>query len=514
MKGFFSWFNSRTKIKRWMLLILVGICLTCFAFASILEYKVLRPKEVIQIVVAFVLGFTAVVVGFIFMQKRLLEILIEANNTSTEKGRKANLNIKGLIFNKTMYDEGPKIVVIGGGNGLNTVIKGLKKYTNNITAIVNMAEDNSVTAENISRKELSALPYGEIKESIIALSDKENLMRNLFYWQFNNERLKNLNFGDIYLEAMNEMFESTSVGLKKSTEILNITGQVLPATLDKITICAELEDGTTVEGKEKIPQVTYSKITKIKRIYNSPSNCQPAPGVIEAIQDADAIIIGPGSLYTDVLPNLLVKNVSKAIKESKALKFYITNIMTEPGQTDNYSITDHLEALFEHTSRDIIDYCIADTGEIVPEYVRKYNQEGQDIVLQDIDKATKKGIKIIQKNLSKIEGKYIRHNSDVIASSIMELICNDLKFRDKESTPEYVLVNSILEDELKRERKENNRIKKQKKKFEKSRKAQTRAKRKSKFNAKYSERIESIQTSNEKKNENQKLYKEMEKLDK
>ena len=127
MKGFFSWFNSRTKIKRWMLLILVGVCLTCFAFANILESKVLRPKEIIQIVVEFVLGFTAIVVGFIYMQRRVLEILIEANNTTTEKGKKANLNIKGLIFNKTMYEEGPKVVVIGGGNGLNTVIKGLKK---------------------------------------------------------------------------------------------------------------------------------------------------------------------------------------------------------------------------------------------------------------------------------------------------------------------------------------------------------------------------------------------------
>lgn len=512
MKCFFSWFNSRTKIKRWMLLILVGVCLTCFAFANILESKVLRPKEIIQIVVEFVLGFTAIVVGFIYMQRRVLEILIEANNTTTEKGKKANLNIKGLIFNKTMYEEGPKVVVIGGGNGLNTVIKGLKKYTSNITAIVNMADTNSSDDEKESRRELKSLPYGEIKESIIALSDKEELMRNLFNLKFTNERLKNLNFGDIYLEAMNEMFSSTSVGLKKSTEILNITGQVLPTTLDEITVCAELEDGSIVETREKIPEVAYNKVTKIKRVYISPSNCKPAPGVLEVIQDADAIIIGPGSLYTDVLPNLLVKNVAKAIKDSKAIKIYIANIMTQPGQTDNYSISDHLEALFSHTGKEIIDYCMADTGEIVPEYVRKYNKEGQDIVLPDIDKATKKGIRIIQKNLSKIEDGYIRHNSDVIASSIMELVCNDLKFRDKESTPEYLLINSILEDELKRERKVNEKIKKQKRKMEKSKRAQN--KRRSKFNTKYSERIESIQTTNKRKNENQKLYHEMQKLNK
>lgn len=506
MKGFFSWFNSKTKIKRWLFLILLGIALTCYAFANIIEAKVLTPQDIIKIVISFVVGFTAIVIGFVFMQKRVLEILIEANNTVSEKGKKANLNIKGLIFNKTMYNEGPRVVVIGGGNGLNTIIKGLKKYTNNITAIVTMSDYG--TSKNTSRQELNSLPYGEIKDSIIALSDKEELMRQLINWNFKNKRLKDLNFGDIYLAALNEMFENPSVGIKKSTEILNITGQVIPATLDEITICAELEDGTIVESKEKIPEIAYEKITKIKRIYISPSNCMPAPGVLEAIKEADAIIIGPGSLYTNVLPNLLVKNVSKTIKESSAIKIYITNLMTEPGQTDNYSISDHLQAIIDHTGKDMIDFCIADTGEIVPEFVRKYNKEGQDIVLQDIEKATRKGIKVIQKPLSKIEGEYIRHNSDVIASSIMEIICNDLKFRDKESTPKYLLINSILEDELKREKKETARIRKQKQK------PKSRIQRKSKFNSKYRDRIESIQTTVEKKNANQKLYKEMQKLDK
>ena len=254
------------------------------------------------------------------------------------------------------------------------------------------------------------------------------------------------------------------------------------------------------------------KISKIKRIYVAPSNCKPAPGVVEAIENADAIVIGPGSLYTEVLPNLIIKNIAKAIRETKALKIYITNLMTEPGQTDNYSISDHLDAIFEHGGKDMVDYCLADTGEIVPEFVRKYNQDGQDIVLQDIDKATKKGVKIIQKHLSKIDGEYIRHNPEIIASSIMELICNDLKFRDKESTPQYLLVNSILEDELKREKKETERIRKNKKKIEQSKRKSVKGK--SKFNTKYRDRIEAIQSTTEKKYENQKLYKEMEKLDK
>ncbi len=501
MKGFFSWFNSKTKIKRWILLILIGICLTCYAFATILDSQILKPFDILKIVGAFVVGFSAIVIGFIYLLRRVLEILIEANNTVTDKGKKANLNIKGLIFNKTVYDEGPKVVVIGGGNGLNTVIKGLKKYTNNITAVVAM--------DDASKEES---PYHSIKDSIIALSDKEELMDRLLNWNFKNGKMQGNNFCDIYLDAMNEIFENPSEGIRKSTEILNITGRIIPATLDQVTVCAELEDGTIVENKEQIPKVTYEKVTQIKRVYISPSNCQPAPGVLDAIKDADAIIIGPGSLYTEVLPCLLVKNISKVIKESPGLKIYVTNIMTEPGQTDNYSISDHLQALYDHVGKDIADYCLADTGEIVPEFVRKYNQEGQDIVLQDVDKATKQGIKIIHKTLSKIDNDFIRHDPDAIATSIMELICNDLKFRNKESTPTFLLANSILEDELKRERKESSKRKKDKKKIEKAK--QKGKKRKSKFNAKYSERIESIQTTVEKKNENQKLAKEMEKLDK
>lgn len=510
MKGFFNWFNNRTKIKRWMFLILLGVVATCFAISNILNSSVLRPMDILKIVISFVIGFTAIVIGFIFMQKRILEILIEANNTSTEKGKKANINLKGLIFNKTMYDEGPKVVVIGGGTGLNNIIKGLKKYTNNITAIVNISDYGYEAPQ--SRKELGILPYEEIKDSIVALSDQEELMKKLFNWNFKNKKIKGLNFGDIYLTAMNEIFKSPSVGIRKSTEILNITGQVIPATLDDINICAELEDGTIVESKEKIPEVVYNKVSKIKRIHVVPSNCKPAPGVVAAIENADAIVIGPGSLYTNVLPNLIIKNIAKAIRESKALKIYITNIMTEPGQTDNYSISDHLEAIFEHGGKDMIDYCLADTGEIVPEFVRKYNQEGQDVVLQDIDKATKKGVKIIQKHLSKIDGEYIRHDPDTIAASIMELVCNDLKFRDKESTPKYLLVNSILEDELKREKKETERIRKNKKKAEQTKKKAIKGK--SKFNTKYRDRIEAIQTTTERKYKNQKLYKEMERLDK
>ncbi len=286
-----DWLKASTKVKRWIFIILIGFALISYAFTQVLTKDVVQVFDIIKIVIEFVIGFIFVILGIIFIQKRNLEILIEANDSSTEKGKKAKVNIKSLIFNRKVYDEGPKIVVIGGGEGLDMVIKGLKKYTNNITAIVTMSDYGELPSG--SREALDLLPLDDIKGSIVALSDKEALMDKLMNYNFKDERLKNLNFGDIYMLAMSEIYGNISEAIQKSTEVLNITGKVIPVTLDEITICAELSDGTTIERKNKIPEIVSQKIENINRVFISPSNCKPAPGVLEAIKEAEAIIIGP-----------------------------------------------------------------------------------------------------------------------------------------------------------------------------------------------------------------------------
>lgn len=513
MKSFFEWFKSSAKIKRWIALIVAGIALACFGFTKILVTEEMGFDELWKIVVLFVLGFSFVIIGIIFIQKRNLEIIIEANDNTSEKGKNAKVNIKSLIFNRKVYDEGPKIVVIGGGEGLNTVIKGLKKYTNNITAIVTMSEYGKTPTE--SRRELESFSLKEIKDSIVAMSDKEDLMRQLMELNFKNKRLEGLNFGDIYLTAMNELYGNISEAIHKSTEVLNINGNVLPVTLDEIKICAELNDGTIVESKDKIPEVVSQKVATIKRIFINPSNCRPAPGVIEAIQSAEAIIIGPGSLYTNVLPNLLVKGVSKAVKESKAIKIYISNIMTELGQTDSYSLADHIKVLQEHVGNDVFEYCLADTGEVIPEYVRKYNKEGSEIVEANISKATSLGVKMIQRDMSCIKNDRIRHNPAIIASTVIELICNELKFKDMQNGIEYLMLNSILKEE-KKDIKKDQRVEKEHKDIVKKATNTVRNQnnnRKSKFSEKYKERVEAIQNTEAKIKENRAIAKEIERLE-
>ena len=281
----------------------------------------------------------------------------------------------------------------------------------------------------------------------------------------------------------------------------------MPVTNDEITICAELEDGTVVKEKDKIPEVAYEKVSKINRIYINPTNCKPASGVLEAIQEADAIVIGPGSLYTNVIPNLLVKNVAKTIRESKAFKIYVSNIMTEPGQTDNYSISEHLQAIIDHSGGKIVDYCICDTGEVVPEYVRMYNRQGSDLVEIDLSKLSSMGVNVIHKHMSKIEGNKIRHDGDTVAVAIMELICTDLKFKDKQYDTQYILLNSKLKDQKKQEKRKDKRQKSVKRintKIENKK----RPKMKSKFATKYQDRIQDIKASDETRLKNIKMYEE------
>ena len=499
MKGILHWFKSSSKMKRWMLLILIGIVLTCYGIAKILVQKEMDFVDVGKVVVTFVIGFTFIVLGLVMINKRNMELFIEA--TDDRMKHRKNVNVQSLIFNKTIYDRGPKIVVIGGGAGLNTVLTGMKRYTNNITAIVAVSEYGKIP--NDSRIALgTTLPFEEVKDSIVALSaDKKGELDNLLNHEMSNERLKGLKFSDIYFTAMKEIYWNDTESIEKSNEIFNITGNVLPVTSEEMKICAELENGYVVEEKDRIPEIVNEKMTRINRVNLKPSNCRPAAGVLQAIKEADSIIIGPGSLYTNVIPNLLVNGVAKAIRDSKAIKIYVNNIMTEPGQTDDYTVADHVNAIIEHCGEGIIDYCIYDTGEVIPEYIKMYNKEGSDLVEQKIDGSMLRKIKFIKKNISTIIDGKIRHDPYLVAESAITLICNDLKYQDKENDPEYVMLNAKLKSD-----KRINKLKKEKAKIEKKARRKgldpksknNKTTKQSKFSSKYSERIKSIKESEEK----------------
>lgn len=490
MKGIFNWLKSGSKMKRWILLILVGVVFASFGMANILtSNESITILQAVEIVAYFVIGFMCIVIGLVYINKRTIELFIEATDDRIDKNKK--INVKSLIFNKKVFNQGPKIVVIGGGSGLNTTLEGLKKHTDNITAIVTVSD----YGENFGKdnKELHYTQLEDIKEAISALANSEkSKMKELLDYRFKNGTLKGAAFSDLYFYAMNDIYNSEAEAIKASNDIFKISGKVLPVTKDKMQICAELENGYLIEEKSKIAETVYDKLTKINRVYLKPSNLRALPEVIEAIEEADGIIIGPGSLYTNIIPNLLVNGVIKAIKESKAIKLYACSIMTEPGQTDNYSVADYINTIVSHCGEGIIDYCLYDTGEVVPEYIKKYNLDGAELVEQDLTGIKDKKIKFLKENMAIIKDDFVRHNSMLIADTMIELICDDLKFKDKQNDPEYIMMDSKL--------KADKAIKRQMKKSVKKKSEDVKNKKKnskSKFSAKYSERIDSIKYADE-----------------
>ena len=491
MKGIFYWFKDSSKMKRWIMLILVGIVFSSFGMANmIVSEEAISFGQAAKIIAYFVIGFTCVVLGLVFINKRNMELFIEATDYRLDKDEKVNVN--SLIFNKTVYNQGPKIVVIGGGSGLNNTLEGLKKHTSNITAVVTVSDYGENFGEN--NETMLYRQLEDIKNGIGSLAlDDNSKMKDLLSYKFKEGALNGVSFSDLYFAAMDDISKSSADAIKDSNEIFKICGKVLPVTKDKMKICAELENGYLIEEKSKIAETVYDKLTKINRVYLNPTNCKALPEVIEAIREADGIIIGPGSLYTNVIPNLLVNGVSRAIRESKAVKLYVCNIMTEPGLTDNYSVADHINAIVEHCGEGLIDYCLYDTGEVIPEYIKKYNLDGAELVEQDLSDIKDKKIKFIKEDMSVIKDDFVRHNSMLIADTLIKIICDDLKFKDRQNEPEYLMMNSKLQmdKEIKKEMIRQNKNKKNDSKKPKS-------KSKSTFASKYSDRIESIKHADEK----------------
>ena len=486
-KGIFYWFSNTAKMKRWMILILIGVVFASFGMSSIIvSGDTITFNQAAKIIVNFVIGFTLIVLGLIFLNKRTMEIFVESTDNRIDGDKKINAN--NLIFNKNIYDQGPNIVVIGGGSGLNTMLEGIKRYTSNITAVVTVSDYGENLTKN--NEKMKYLQLEDIKNGIAASAlSEDSKMQQLFNYRFKEGKLKNIPFSDIYFEAMSDISNGLAEAVKNSNEIFKIYGQVLPVTEQEMKICAELDNGYVVEEKSKIASVVYDKLTKINRVYLNPSNCKPTKGVIAAIKNADSIIIGPGSLYTNIIPNLLVNGIARAIKDSKATKIYVCNIMTEPGLTDNFSVSDHINAITEHCGEGLIDYCLYDTGEVIPEFIKRYNKDGADLVEQDLSKVVERRIKFVKENLSVIRDDRVRHNSSLIADFAIQIICDDLKYKDMQNEPEYLMMNSKLKADKEINKKRKKDLKNKNKKSLKHESG------KSKFADKYSERIASIKNA-------------------
>ena len=313
-----------------------------------------------------------------------------------------------------------KVVVIGGGTGLSTMLRGLKQYTSHITAIVTVGDDGGGSGK--LREDLGMLPPGDIRNCILALADTEPLMEDLLQYRFTEGSLKGQCFGNLFLAAMAGISENFEDAVQKMSSVLAVKGKVLPVTLDDMKLIAELENGEIIEGESKIPSEVIVRNTRIKKIAIKPIDAKPLEEAIKAINNADVIIMGPGSLYTSIIPNLLVKGIPEAICKSPAKKVYISNVMTQPGETDGFKVSNHLKVLMDYGVAENIDYVIANNGIIPPDIKEKYAKENAELVVLDYENINNLNVKIIEADLIKITKRYVKHNAEKLAELIMKNI--------------------------------------------------------------------------------------------
>jgi uncharacterized cofD-like protein len=401
---FIKWFYPGMRIKRWILLCAIGIF--CVGIGSAKTLSRNSPWSTFLGLVTLLLGIVLLILGIKYMVKSFIGIFLPQKEKE----------LVDIVYQKRHLERGSRIAAIGGGTGLSVLLHGLKNYTSNITAIVTVADDGGSSGR--IREQFDTLPPGDIRNCLVALADAEPLMRELFQYRFeDNSELHGHNFGNLFITALSKVTGDFEKAIKESSKVLAIRGQVVPSTLHKIKLVAEHTDGTKTVGESKIPHTK----TPIRKVYLNPVNCRPTEEALEAIYSAEAIIFGPGSLYTSVLPNLIVPGITDALVRSRATKIYVCNVMTQAGETDNFTASLHLKTLVEHTHPRIIDYCIVNTAPVPVQLLEKYRQENAFPVVNDAAKIRELGYQIIEEDVINTVN-FVRHDSEKLARVIIDLI--------------------------------------------------------------------------------------------
>jgi len=413
-----QWLLPGLGIKRWAVLAVFGILLVFDAVARwlIAEGSGIDVNEILDSIVddyfspAYLTAVLAVA-GILFtglgfrMWSRAVSRIARGRNTQGFRDALTGLRLQ----------QGYKVVAIGGGTGLSTLLRGLKRRTSNLTAIVTVSDDGGSSGR--LQKELGVLPPGDVRNCLVALADDEALVTDLFRYRFTEgDGLTGHSFGNLFLAAMSGVTGNFDTAVKESSRVLNIAGRVLPATLSVVRLCAELDDGTIVEGESNISQAPRP----IKRVFFDPARAEPLDEVIEAIRGADAIVLGPGSLFTSILPNLLVDRIAREVANAHAVKMYVCNVMTQPGETDGMSAADHTQALLGNAGARVFDYVLVN-DEPPSRLATMYAEEGQLPVEPDSARVASLGVEPVCASIIS-ETETVRHDSDKLASVVISVI--------------------------------------------------------------------------------------------
>lgn len=317
------------------------------------------------------------------------------------------------------WEFGPNIVAIGGGTGLSTMLRGLKAHTKNLTAIVTVADDGG--GSGMLRHDLGMPPPGDIRNCMQALANVEPIMEQLLAYRFTEGRLMGQSFGNLLLAALNGIYDSFDQAVAGMSQVLAISGQVLPVTNADVALEAEFENGAHVLGESKIFECKKKQDCRIRRVRLIPERPAALPQTLKAIEEADLVLLGPGSLYTSIIPNLLVDGVAEAIRKTKAPKVYIANIMTQEGETEGYTLSDHIAAVTAHGGRGMIDVALANSCPVPLELRARYEAEYAAPLVLDRERVAAMGIELIEQPLISDTSEYARHCPFRLAKAVMDL---------------------------------------------------------------------------------------------
>jgi uncharacterized cofD-like protein len=400
-----KWLYPGIGIKRWMGLSAFGAILLIIGSSGLQsrQFFIIRALDL----VILLLGIIILIMGI----KRLMQAFIAAIMPASRENE-----LVDILYQRKQLSRGPKIVSVGGGTGLATLLTGLKEYTSNITAIVTVADDGGSSGR--LRQQFDILPPGDIRNCLVALADASTMMRDLFQFRFEKgSDLAGHNFGNLFITVMTRLTGDFEKAIRETSKVLALRGQVIPSTLNNVVLVAEHKDGSVTEGEDKIPKANKP----IDKVFLRPGGSEATPEALRAIREADLIVLGPGSLYTSIIPNLLIKDITGAIAASRAIKVYVCNVMTQPGETDGYTASNHIKALIEHSHPGLIDYCIVNTGKIPQDLLSRYTSEQAFQVVNDRKKVEQMGYRVIEDDTILIQD-FIRHDPLKLARIILDLL--------------------------------------------------------------------------------------------
>ena len=412
--SFIKWFYLGMHIKRWLALVLIGVAIMGLGFGYILREVYLNytfPEWVYYVTLQFLPRFVRGAL-FIGVSAGVITFGVWRLNTSLLAAfirPSPDDSLVEAVYRYRSQLRGPKVVAIGGGTGLPVLLRGLKEYTSNLTAIVTVGDDGG--SSGILRRELGVLPPGDLRNCIAALAEAEPLMTRLFQYRFDEgSGLDGHSFGNLFIVAMSGITGNFEEAVRETSRVLAVRGQILPSTLAHVTVHALTEDHETISGEHEITE----RGTRIDQIFLEPSNVQANPEAIRAILEADMVICGPGSLLTSVLPNLLVDGIRQAMAISQATKIYVCNVATQHGETDDFAVSDHFDTLEKHIGPGLFDYVLANDNVLGP-LPESWNSKPVPI-----DKQTVDGARVVTADVVSEANRY-HHDSQKLAQAVLRL---------------------------------------------------------------------------------------------